>query len=106
MNGISKRRTFLITQSLNHLITAWLICVLLPVAIAEACPGCKEALLDPHQLPQKLAIARGYAWSIGLFLAMPAALVAGIGLCVWRAIRHARRARRASGSIDTSELSG
>ena len=43
-----------------------------------SCPGCKEALFDPAQLPQKLATAKGYAISIGLLLTVPAALIGGL----------------------------
>jgi len=49
-----------------------------------ACPGCKEALFDPGQLPQKLATAKGYAVSIGLMLAVPATLIGGITALVIR----------------------
>ena len=55
---------------------------------ADACPGCKEALFDPAQLPQKLATARGYAMSIGLLLAVPFGLVGGITTLIIRAQRR------------------
>ena len=57
---------------------------------AMACPGCKESLFDPAQLPQRLATARGYALSIGLMLAMPLGLVAGVALLILRA-QHRKR---------------
>lgn len=50
--------------------------LLLP-GLAEACPGCKEALFDPGQLPQKLATAKGYAVSIGILLSVPFLIIAG-----------------------------
>ena len=59
-------------------------------AAVSACPGCKEALFDPSELPQKLSTARGYALSIGLMLAVPAALIAGITLSILRASRRSR----------------
>lgn len=65
-----------------------------------ACPGCKETLFDPSQLPQKLGAARGYALSIGLLLAVPFALVGGIAAAVIRANR-----RRPCRSVDTPRLS-
>ena len=65
--------------------------LLLPFDLARACPLCKEALFDPGQLHQKLALARGYALSIGLMLAMPLALVAGLTLMIVRAQRRKHR---------------
>ena len=58
--------------------------------VAMACPMCKESLFDPGQLPQKLSTARGYALSIGLMLAVPAALIAGVTMLVVRAARRAK----------------
>ncbi|MBI3011455.1 MAG: hypothetical protein HYY58_03050 [Candidatus Omnitrophica bacterium] len=53
-----------------------------------ACPLCKESLFDPTQLQQKLSMAKGYALSIGLLLAMPAGLVGALALLIVRAQRH------------------
>ncbi len=57
-------------------------------ASASACPGCKEALFDPQELPQRLGAARGYAASIALLLLMPVGLIGGIAALVWRARPH------------------
>jgi uncharacterized membrane protein YozB (DUF420 family) len=57
--------------------------------VAEACPGCKEALLDPGELPQRLSMARGYAMSIGLLLLVPFGLVGILAALIARA--HRRR---------------
>ena len=57
-------------------------------AAAWACPGCKEALFDPGQLAQRLSTAKGYAWSIALLLATPAALIGGVATLVIRAQRR------------------
>lgn len=59
--------------------------------LAWACPGCKEALFDPRELPQRLSTARGYALSIGLLLAVPALAVGGITLAIVRTLRRAQR---------------
>ena len=59
-------------------------------AIGWACPGCKEALFDPGQLQQKLSTARGYAWSIGLMLAVPLGLIGGVSALVARASSRRR----------------
>ena len=51
-----------------------------------ACPGCKDALVDPAQVGTRLGMARGFAWSIGLLLAMPATLIGAVTLrVVWAA---------------------
>ncbi len=55
---------------------------------------CKEALLDPAQLPQKLRTAKGYALSIGLLLTMPIALVGGVTALIVRASRRGVRGRK------------
>ncbi len=53
-----------------------------------ACPGCKDALFDPGELPRRLAAARGYALSIGLLLVVPLGLVAGLTVLIVRASRR------------------
>lgn len=55
---------------------------------AEACPMCKEALFDLKETAQRIATAKGYALSIGLLLAMPFALVGGVGLLIVQARRR------------------
>ena len=58
------------------------------------CPGCKEALFDPGQLPQRLSTARGYALSIAVMLAVPVGLLGGITAVVVRAARRKRITRQ------------
>lgn len=60
-------------------------------AVAEACPGCKDSLIDPGGLSARLATAHGYALSIGLLLAVPFVLVGALTMMVIRAQRTARR---------------
>ncbi len=55
-----------------------------------ACPGCKDALVEPTELPQRLGAARGYAASIALLLLVPAGLVGGIAALIWRSQRPPR----------------
>jgi CRISPR/Cas system-associated exonuclease Cas4 (RecB family) len=55
-----------------------LACSLVLAEVGWACPGCQEALVEPAELPQRLALAKGYALSIGLLLAVPVMLVVGI----------------------------
>ena len=57
---------------------------------AWACPGCKEALVDPAELPQRLAAAKGYAASIGLMLVVPLSLVGGLTAVIVRSSRRQR----------------
>ena len=61
---------------------------LLGAAAAWACPGCKESLFEPDQLAQRISTARGYAWSIGLLLAVPCGLLATVAALVVRAHRQ------------------
>lgn len=69
---------------------------------AAACPMCKESLFDPGQLGQKIATAKGYALSIGVLLAVPFALIAGVaGLIVRSARRLKSGAPAQSGAVDT-----
>ena len=58
------------------------------VTASMACPDCKEALFDPHQIQQKLSTARGYAISIGMFLSVPAGLVGGLTMLILRSRRR------------------
>ena len=78
-----------VTRPRGPLATLLMILSVFP-GVIEACPGCKEALFDPGQLQQKLATARGYAWSIALMLAVPVALVGGVTTLVVRAARRRR----------------
>lgn len=75
--------------SVTGVLVYWLLYVAFP-SVAEACPGCKEALFDPAQLPQRLRTAQGYAWSIAALLGVPLTLIGG--LTVW-VVRHQRRPR-------------
>jgi len=59
--------------------------------IVWACPWCKDALFDVSQARQGMQTAHGYAWSIGLLLAVPIGLVGGVMVLVVRAQRRARR---------------
>ena len=61
-------------------------------ALARACPGCKEALFDPGQLPQRLGAAKGYAVSIWLLLAVPMVLIGAVAGAIARTSWKARRA--------------
>ncbi len=76
-----------------HRIGLGLVTLLGWARSAQACPGCKEALFDPEQLPQKLSTAMGYALSIGLMLLVPAGLVTAVTVSIVRAQRR-QRARR------------
>jgi len=73
-----------------------------------ACPGCKEALFDPGELPQKLSTARGYALSIGLMLAVPLLLIASVTTLVVRGITVRRKSPKLTqppAMIDTPSVS-
>ena len=92
MNGKSKGKIqnfdfCLVVLSFTFLL---LTCHPFFLTVVQACPGCKDALFDPGQLPQKLAIAKGYALSIGLLLAVPFALVGGLTLLIARMARRSK----------------
>lgn len=76
------------TPPLCHLAT--LLALLLP-AVAEACPGCKEALFDPGQARQIVLAAKGYAASIGLLLGVPLALIGGLTFLIAHQVRRQTR---------------
>ena len=90
-------------KSARHFLILAAACLILPAA-AAACPGCKEGLFDPGQLAQRLGTARGYAWSIGLLLLVPAGLLGGIAALVLRGHRR-RRAAASPEAIDSVGLS-
>jgi hypothetical protein len=71
---------------------------------AIGCPGCKDALVEPSELPQRLGLARGFTVSIGVMLAVPAALLAGLAALIVRSAHRARTPSRRR--IDTHRLSG
>ena len=60
-------------------------------AVVSACPGCKDALMEPGQLGQRLGAARGYALSIGLLLMVPALLIGGIAAMIVREHRSLKQ---------------
>lgn len=62
-------------------------------AAVRACPGCKEALIEPAQALQKQSTARGYNLSIALMLAVPATLIGATSALVVRSGRRNRRLR-------------
>ena len=81
------------------LVAAGLFCVMLIApAAAIACPGCKEALIDPSTLSQRLGAARGYALSIGILLSVPVALIGGVTALIVRSARRHRHPGSAHGS--------
>ena len=63
-----------------------------PATVAQACPACKDMLVDPEQLAQRLGMAKGFAWSIGLLIGMPTLLVGTLTVRLIRAHRHRRDA--------------
>jgi len=70
------------------LFVALLLCT---AAVAEACPGCKDALAANDS--QQYQIARGYFWSILFMLSMPLLIAGTFGSYVYIELRRARRDR-------------
>lgn len=82
---------------MHRIVALALLMVLLALpSLAQACPGCKEALgsNDPHQL----SIVRGYFWSILFMMSMPFLLIGSFCLYMWREVRRARQAALQHGS--------
>jgi len=73
-------------------VRCWLLAMgywLLACGVAEACPTCSDMLSTDAAAPAGLA--RGFYWSILLFLSMPFALVGGMS---WLIVRHARQSKQ------------
>jgi hypothetical protein len=96
--GVPNRQLSFVTRQWSWL-AAFAFCLWPPVA--QACPTCKEALLDPGQAQRILQAATAYAVSIGLLLLVPALLITSVAAAV---IRASRRQALRSG-IDTPFLS-
>jgi hypothetical protein len=58
--------------------------------VAWGCPSCKEAILESGSASASASLAKGYARSILLLMAVPYALFAGVSYCVVRAARRNR----------------
>ena len=76
-------------KSIRNIVLS-LILSILGASAVWACPLCKEALVDPGQLTQRLSMAKAYALSIGVLLAMPATLVGGVVALVIRSVMRNR----------------
>ena len=63
----------------------------LVVSLAEACPGCKDAVAESD--PDQVRMARGYFWSILFMLSMPFAILGTFGTYVYLEVRRARADR-------------
>lgn len=61
--------------------------VIAAASIAEACPGCKQALAEGDSGQN---VAKGYFWSILFMMAMPFTIVGTFGTCAYFQIRRAR----------------
>jgi len=67
-----------------------------PALTAQACPGCSDALGDapdegsarPYNEGTTNKIAEGFAWSILMMLAIPAAMLAGLVFAFWQFARR------------------
>ena len=82
------------SQPLSHraieLSSTMLALTLMPSAVG-ACPGCKEALLDPGQALEISRAAQGYNWSIGALILVPLLLLVSLGLRLVWAVRSGKR---------------
>ena len=68
-----------------------LIAVALLATLAEACPGCKDAIAENDLEGQR--VARGYFWSILFMMSMPFTILGTFGTYCYVEVRRARRER-------------
>ena len=66
-----------------------LIALLLVATVAQACPGCKEAIAENDLQGQR--VARGYFWSILFMMSMPFTILGTFGTYCYVEVRRARR---------------
>ncbi len=64
-----------------------LVVVVAVASVAEACPGCKQALAEGDSGQN---VAKGYFWSILFMMAMPFTIVGTFGTCAYFQVRRAR----------------
>lgn len=77
------------------------ICLSFCFAVAaEACPGCKDALVANDS--QQYQIARGYFWSILFMMSMPALIAGTFGTYVYVEVRRAKRDQEPVGNSAVS----
>ena len=95
---VSRSCSFL-TASLPYFLT-----FLVFPSLAQACPMCKEALFEPEQLHQRLAMAKGYALSIGLMLSVPLLLVATVVINILLAQRRHSRSEKSPAAASHSTV--
>ncbi|MGB6043350.1 MAG: hypothetical protein WBF93_09365 [Pirellulales bacterium] len=64
------------------------IAVVLAVTVADACPGCKDAIAENDDAGNR--IARGYFWSILFMMSMPFAILGTFGTYIYVEVRRGR----------------
>jgi heme/copper-type cytochrome/quinol oxidase subunit 2 len=82
MNGTAKHKRL-------AAIALALIALLLVATVAQACPGCKEAIAENDLEGQR--VARGYFWSILFMMSMPFTILGTFGTYCYVEVRRARR---------------
>ena len=82
MNGTAKQKRL-------ATIALALIALLLVATVAQACPGCKEAIAENDLQGQR--VARGYFWSILFMMSMPFTILGTFGTYCYVEVRRARR---------------
>ena len=68
-----------------------LLVLLAAAAVAQACPGCKDALAAND--PDHQNIVRGYFWSILFMMSMPFLILGSFSAYMYYEVRKARAAR-------------
>jgi heme/copper-type cytochrome/quinol oxidase subunit 2 len=71
-----------------------LVILFTAAAVAQACPGCKDALAAND--PDHQNIVRGYFWSILFMMGTPYLMLCGFGGYMYLLVRRARAAKQSA----------
>jgi hypothetical protein len=77
------------------LTIAAVLLVVLHTSVADACPGCKQALANADG--EQTNMVNGYFWSILFMLSMPFTLFGAFSGAMYLAVRKARKERAGQG---------
>ena len=78
----------------NRIVLIVALLLLFAGPVAEACPGCKDALSEND--PQHARMVRGYFWSILFMMAMPFTIAGTFGTFFYLEVRRKRLAQQAA----------
>ena len=80
-----------------------LVCCVLLISVAEACPTCKDGVANGTNHTN---VIRGYFWSIVFMMSMPFLIFGGLGLYFFLQVQRARQniqQKKSSTLVPTSD---